>query len=75
MVHDLAVRYVVADLVPVLHAVAREAKKGSLPHAQWLFELCGKWSPKTRHEHSGGEGGPLKIVIETIDDRSDPRTR
>jgi hypothetical protein len=41
------------DLVPILQAQAREAKRGSLQHAQWLFELAGKWSPKSHQEHSG----------------------
>ena len=68
-VYALAVARVVGDLVPVLHAQVAQAKKGSLPHAQWLFELLGKWSPSSRHEHSGSGGGPLRIVIETVDDR------
>ena len=71
-VYVLAVERVVADLVPVLHAQVAQAKKGSLPHAQWLFELVGKWSPKQRLEHTGGTGGPLRIVIETVDDRGPP---
>ena len=68
-VYALALERVLGDLVPVLHAQVAAAKKGSLPHAQWLFELCGKWSPKERHEHTGAGGGPLRIVIETVDDR------
>lgn len=69
-VYALALARVVGDLVPVLHAQVAAAKKGSLPHAQWLFELAGKWDPKLKHEHAGDGGGPFRIVIETVDDRA-----
>jgi hypothetical protein len=52
-VYALALRHVVSELVPVLHAQVRQAKRGSLPHAQWLAEITGKWSPKHRLEHDG----------------------
>ena len=64
-VAGLALEHIKGDLAAVLHAQVAAAKKGSLPHAQWLFELVGKWSPKQRHEHGGAAGGPLRIVIET----------
>lgn len=51
-VYELAMRHVVSDLVPVLYAQVREAKRGSLPHAQWLFEIAGKWTPKQKIEQS-----------------------
>lgn len=69
-VYDLAMKHVVGDLVPVLHAQVREAKKGSLPHAQWLFDLAGKWTPTTRQQHSGPSGEPLTFTI-AIDRRED----
>jgi hypothetical protein len=69
-VYGLALGRLIGDLVPVLHAMAREAKGGSLPHAQWLFELAGKWDPRLKHEHTGEAGAPLRIVIETVDDRT-----
>jgi hypothetical protein len=52
-VYALVIDHVVGELVPVLHAQVREAKKGSLPHAQWLAEICGKWTPRARLDHSG----------------------
>ena len=71
-VYDLVLEHVKGDLAAVLHAQVREAKKGSLAHAQWLFEVTGVWSPKQRHEHSGAGNEPLRIVIETVPDRSPP---
>lgn len=69
-VYDLALSHVLGDLVPVLHAQVVQAKKGSLPHAQWLFEVAGKWSPKQRLEHSGSDGAPLVFTI-AIDRKDD----
>lgn len=69
-VYALAMSHLTADLVPVLQAQVKQAKDGSLPHAQWLFQLAGKWEPgASRHEHTGAGGGPFRIVIETVDDR------
>jgi tetrahydromethanopterin S-methyltransferase subunit C len=67
-VYGLALSRVVGDLVPVLHAQVAAAKKGSLPHAQWLFELCGKWTPKAHVDHAVAAN--VRIVIETVDDRA-----
>jgi len=66
-VYTLAFGRLHGELVPVLGAVIAEAKKGSLSHAQWLFQLAGLWEPKAAL--TGGDGGPLRIVIETVDDR------
>jgi hypothetical protein len=74
-VYALAREELKAELVPVLHAQVAQAKKGSLPHAQWLFELASKRAPKQRHEHGGAAGAPLTIRIETIDDRAQPQPR
>jgi hypothetical protein len=54
-VYELALNIVVGELTPIMYAQVREAKKGSLPHAQWLFDLEGKWSPKQKieQEHTG----------------------
>ncbi len=57
------------ELVGVLHAQIAQAKQGSLPHAQWLFQLAGLWEPRSTTEVRGAGGGPLRIVIETVDDR------
>ena len=63
-VYTLAHALLENDLVPILHAQAREARRGSLPHAQWLFDLAGKWSPKHRLEHTGAGGAPLSLTHE-----------
>jgi hypothetical protein len=68
----LAVAELKAELVPILRAQVKEAKKGSLAPAQWIFQVMGLWSPKQQHEHTGGTGGPLRIVIETVDDCGPP---
>lgn len=52
-VYALAHQALDNDLVPILQAQAREARKGSLPHAQWLFDLAGKWTPRAKVEHGG----------------------
>lgn len=69
-VYRLAFERLRGELVPVLGAQIAQAKKGSLPHAQWLFQLAGLWEPKAAI--TGGDGGPLRIVIETVDDRRSP---
>lgn len=66
-VYALAFEQLRGELVAVLGAQVAAAKKGSLPHAQWLFQLAGLWEPKAALV--GGDGGPLRIVIETVDDR------
>lgn len=66
-VYALAAERLRGELVPVLGAQIAEAKKGSLPHAQWLFQLAGLWEPKAAL--TGGDGGPLRIVVERVDDR------
>lgn len=71
-VYDLAHARLVEDLVPVLHAQVGQAKKGSLPHAQWLFDLAGKWSARAAPGDPLGAGVPVRILIETVDDRSRP---
>jgi len=69
-VYALALRYVLSRLPAALLAQVKQAEAGSLPHMQWLAEVCGVWTPRpTRHEHAGEGGSPLRIVIETVDDR------
>ena len=71
--YRLALDEVEGDVPEILHALAREAKRGSLAHAKLLFEVCGFWPPRpTRHEHTGAGGGPLRIAIEIVDDREPP---
>ena len=69
-VYGLVLEHVKGDLAAILHAQVKAARKGSLAHAAWLFEVCGIWTPRSKHEHSGAGGGPLRIVIETVPDRS-----
>lgn len=52
-VYDLAMEVIKGDLVPVLHAQVKQALDGSLPHAQWVFEVAGKWTPKSQQQTSG----------------------
>ncbi len=63
-VYALAMEYVKHDLVPVLHAQVKQAKNGSLPHAQWLFEVAGKWTPTSRQQHSNAPGESFEVVIQ-----------
>jgi hypothetical protein len=58
------------DLSDVLHAQVKEAKKGSLEHAKWLFLVTGLYRPTSTHEVTGAGGGPFTIEIRTVDDRS-----
>lgn len=63
-VYDMAMEVVKGDLVPVLHAQVKEAKKGSLPHAQWLFEVAGKWTPTSRQQHGNVPGETFTVAVE-----------
>lgn len=60
-VYALAEQQLRNELTPILEAQVRQAKRGSLPHAQWCFELAGLWSPKQRHEHTGRDGQPIDV--------------
>jgi hypothetical protein len=71
-VTELALEWVKTALAPILFAQVAQARSGSLEHAKWLFEVAGIWSPKQRHEHEGPSGGPIEIVIRTVDDRARP---
>lgn len=53
-VYELALQHVTGELAPIMHAQVKEAKKGSLPHAQWIFDVAGKWSPKQKTEGAIG---------------------
>lgn len=68
-VYDLAMEVVKGDLVPILHAQAKQALKGSLPHAQWLFEVAGKWTPKSRLEHGNAPGETFQVEVQARDYR------
>jgi hypothetical protein len=68
-VYEMAMSEIKGELVPVLHAQVREAKKGSLPHAQWVFEVAGKWTPTTRREHANAPGESFQIGIKAVDYR------
>src|SRR4030095_5544814 len=66
-VYALTHDQLVAELAPILWAQVREAKKGSLAHAQWLFGLAGVWAPKSAPELAAS--GQVRIVVEVVDDR------
>jgi hypothetical protein len=68
-VYDLALALVVGELAPVLHAQVKEAKKGSLPHAQWLFEVAGKWTPTSRQQHGNVTGESFSVTVQARDYR------
>lgn len=70
-VHRLALEYVKGEMPAILHAQIRQAKAGSLPAAQWLAQICGLWTPKEERHITGSEGGPIRLVIHTVDDRAD----
>lgn len=63
-VYALAISHIIGDLVPVLHAQVSQAKKGSLPHAQWLFEVTGKHIPTTRSQHGNTPGEAFTVTVE-----------
>ena len=69
-VYEHAMPILTGELMPILAAQVAQAKNGSLPHAQWLFELAGKWSPKQRVEHAGADGAPMTFTI-SIDRKDD----
>lgn len=68
-VYALAHEHLTGELAPIMHAQVKEAKRGSLSHAQWLFEVSGKWTPKQKHEMTTR----LEITeIETVLPPDDP---
>lgn len=44
----------------VMNAFVREATRGSFQHGKVLLEMAGVYSEKTKHEHSGPDGGPIE---------------
>lgn len=63
-VYALALDHVKHALVPVLYAQVREAKRGSLPHAQWVFEVTGLWTPTSRQQHGNVPGETFEVVVQ-----------
>lgn len=63
-VYDLAMEVIKGDLVPVLHAQVKQALDGSLPHAQWVFEVAGKWTPTSRTQHGNVPGESFQVTVE-----------
>jgi hypothetical protein len=62
-VYEMAMDVVKGELVPVLHAHAKLARK-NLDSAKWLFELAGKWMPTTRNQHGNVPGEAFTVIVE-----------
>ena len=69
-VYSLALSEVVGELIPVLHAQVKQAKAGSLPHAQWLFDVAGKWTPKQQTQASS----VIRVEYVGADDDAEDQT-
>lgn len=46
----------------VMNAFVREATRGSFQHGRVLLEMAGVYTEKSKHEHSGPDGGPIQWV-------------
>lgn len=59
----------------VMNAFVREATRGSFQHGRVLLEMAGVYTEKSKHEHSGPDGGPIQWVdlvkLAKSDDESD----
>ncbi len=51
------------DLPEIYGALRREAAKGSYQHIRLAFEMTGEYMPTERHEHTGEDGGEMRLVI------------
>lgn len=56
-------------LGPVMNAFVREATRGSFQHGKVLLEMAGVYSEKTKHEHSGPDGGPIPVTLDELQER------
>lgn len=46
----------------VMNAFVQEATRGSFQHGRVLLEMAGVYTEKSKHEHSGPDGGPIQWV-------------
>ncbi len=53
----------------VMNAFVREATRGSFQHGKVLLEMAGVYSEKTKHEHSGPDGGPIPVTLDELQER------
>lgn len=59
MVKNLALELVVTNVLPTIHAVARESKRGSAVHNKMILEMANLYQEKQLHEVTGKDGQPL----------------
>ncbi len=50
-------------IMPVVHALAKEARRGSYQHQKMLLEMADMYIEKTRTEVSGRDGGPILSIF------------
>lgn len=53
----------------VMNAFVKEATRGSFQHGKVLLEMAGVYSEKTKHEHSGPDGGPIPVTLDELQER------
>lgn len=53
----------------VMNAFVRQATRGSFQHGKVLLEMAGVYSEKTKHEHSGPDGGPIPVTLDELQER------
>jgi hypothetical protein len=63
-VYDLAMEIVKGELAPILHAQANLAHI-NLDSAKWIFEIAGKWTPKSQQQTSS------VVRVEYVNDGDD----
>lgn len=61
--HNLCRQMIAESVGPIIRACEKEAKKGSFQHAKLLLEMAGLYTEKKKYEHTGADGGPIKIEL------------
>lgn len=62
LVKNMALQLVASNVIPTIHAVARESKRGSAIHNKMILEMADLYAEKTKTELTGKNGGPIETV-------------
>ena len=58
------------SIMPVIHALTKEARRGSYQHQKMLLEMADMYVERSKTELSGADGGPVVIKVNIGGDKN-----
>lgn len=65
-----SIELVKQQVAPVINAFVAEAKRGSFQHGKVLLEMADLYSEKKQFEHTGKDGGPIRVEDMSAEERA-----